>query len=455
MDEIFGYLPPTANPPSKLPLLTMLKQARAFGVGVVLVTQNPVDLDYKALSNAGTWFIGRLQTERDKARVLDGLQGAAAGGKFDRAGMESVLAGLGNRVFLMNNVHDEGPVIFETRWTMSYLRGPLVKDQIRTLMAGHRPATPLRGEPASAPPVTAAPTKVATHRPTLPPGVPQVFFPAEGGAVVYQARLVGAAEVQFSNKNLGVDATRNVFLAVPVPEGVGGPDWSQGEVLDGDLKGLSRTPADEAGYTDVPTAAAQPKNYAKWEKAFKSALSSEQILTVFRCADLKESSGAGETEAEFMARLTQRLRENRDAEVAELREKYAAKTATLQARLARAESSVETQKEQASQARWQTLISVGATVMGAFLGRKALSSRTLGKATTAARGVGRSMKEGADVGTAEKSAEGIRNQIADLEIEMAAMVRVEPKIEKLDVKPLRGGVTVKLLVLGWMPMDSS
>ena len=138
MDEIFGYFPPVANPPSKQPLLTLLKQARAFGVGVVLATQNPVDLDYKGLSNAGTWFIGRLQTERDKARVLDGLEGAAAGaaGRFDRGKMEETIAGLGNRIFLMNNVHDDGPVVFETRWAMSYLRGPLTRAQIKTLMDG-------------------------------------------------------------------------------------------------------------------------------------------------------------------------------------------------------------------------------------------------------------------------------------------------------------------------------
>src|SRR6185295_1048806 len=117
MDEIFGYFPPTANPPSKAPLLTLMKQARAFGVGVMLATQNPVDLDYKGLSNAGTWFIGRLQTDRDKQRVLDGLEGAAAGasGKFDRREMEQTLAGLGQRMFLMNNAHEQGPVIFQTR----------------------------------------------------------------------------------------------------------------------------------------------------------------------------------------------------------------------------------------------------------------------------------------------------------------------------------------------------
>src|SRR5215510_15070565 len=138
MDEIFGYFRPDSNPPSKLPLLTLLKQARAFGLGVVLATQNPVDLDYKGLSNTGTWFLGRLQTERDKARVLEGLEGASAqtGAAFDRGAMEKTLAGLGNRVFLMINVHEDAPVVFQSRWALSYLRGPLTREQIKTLMSG-------------------------------------------------------------------------------------------------------------------------------------------------------------------------------------------------------------------------------------------------------------------------------------------------------------------------------
>src|SRR5258708_19231564 len=142
MDEIFGYFPPISNPPSKKPLLTLLKQARAFGFGVVLPTQNPVDIDYKGLSNAGTWFIGRLQTERDKARVLDGLEGAsaAAGATLDRQKMDQVLSGLGRRVFLMNNVHEDQPVVFQSRWALSYLPGPLSREQLQTLMAGRNAA---------------------------------------------------------------------------------------------------------------------------------------------------------------------------------------------------------------------------------------------------------------------------------------------------------------------------
>src|SRR5512134_2712181 len=147
MDEIFGYFPPVANPPSKLPLLTLLKQARAFGLGVVLATQNPVDLDYKGLANTGTWFIGRLQTERDKARVLEGLEGASAtsGAHFDRARIDALLSGLPKRVFLMSNAHEDEPVLFQTRWALSYLAGPLTREQIRRL------AQPAGAAPAAAP----------------------------------------------------------------------------------------------------------------------------------------------------------------------------------------------------------------------------------------------------------------------------------------------------------------
>ena len=135
MDEVAGYMPPVANPPSKRPLLLLMKQARAFGLGVVLATQNPVDLDYKGLSNAGTWFLGRLQTERDKARLLDGLEGALSGqgATFDRGETERILSSLQKRTFFLHNVHEDAPVIFQTRWAMSYLRGPLTKDQIKLL----------------------------------------------------------------------------------------------------------------------------------------------------------------------------------------------------------------------------------------------------------------------------------------------------------------------------------
>ena len=183
-DEIFGFLPPVANPPSKAPLLKLLKQARAFGLGVVVATQNPVDLDYKALSNAGTWMLGRLQTERDKARVLDGLEGAAdtSGAGFDRADMDRLLSGLGKRKFLLHNVHDRHPVIFETRWTLSYLRGPLGRDEVKKLAMPGVPNVPvcLRCQRArhhpwhlQAPQAHLAPRSSAA--PVLDPAIQQFF----------------------------------------------------------------------------------------------------------------------------------------------------------------------------------------------------------------------------------------------------------------------------------------
>ena len=195
MDEIFGFFPPVANPPSKAPLLTLLKQGRAFGLGVVLATQNPVDLDYKGLSNIGTWLLGRLQTERDKARVLDGLErrqrlpAASIAPRVDR-----LLSALTSRVFLMRNVHEDALTLFQSRWALSYLRGPLGRDEIKRLTAGAESRTP-RAAPSATPRTSARPTRAlastasaasaATARPIVPPGRPAVLLAGRrGGGVV-------------------------------------------------------------------------------------------------------------------------------------------------------------------------------------------------------------------------------------------------------------------------------
>ena len=134
MDEVAGYLPPTANPPTKKPIMPLMKQARAFGVGVVLSTQNPVDIDYKALSNAGTWMIGRLQTDRDKQRLLDGM--SAAAGTVDVGAVGDTISGLAKREFVLRRAGTDQPEVFTTRWAMSYLRGPMTRDQIAAADAG-------------------------------------------------------------------------------------------------------------------------------------------------------------------------------------------------------------------------------------------------------------------------------------------------------------------------------
>ena len=399
MDEIAGYFPPTANPPSKKPLLTLMKQARAFGVGVILATQNPVDLDYKGLSNAGTWLIGRLQTERDKMRVLDGLEGAAgtAGARFDRAEMDRMLSSLGPRVFLMNNVHDDGPQIIESRWCLSYLRGPLTRQQIKVLMDPVRAgasglpasstATP-RGVPGS-PAASAAPLSGTNgaSQPVLPSEIPQYFLPtrsiAAGATLVYHPMLLGTARVYYTDPKVGVDQTEPQSLLVPLKQGPVCVDWEEAEQSDFTETDLETKPSGNAQFGSLPTDATKAKNYSAWQKDFADALYKVGKLQLFKYASLKATSKQGESEKDFRLRLSQLVREKRDEQKERLRQKYAPKLASLQERLRKAQQQVESQKSQSTSAKIGAAVSFGAAILGAFMGKKMVSATNLSKAGTA------------------------------------------------------------------------
>src|SRR6185436_4610484 len=308
MDEIAGYFPPVANPPSKQPLMTLLKQGRAFGLGAVLATQNPVDLDYKALANIGTWFLGRLQTERDKNRVLDGLEGAAAG-SLDRATADRLLSALGKRQFLLHNVHESEPVVFQTRWTLSYLRGPLSRDQIRTLMSGRQPpasaASPGASSTAPAASRTAAAARPASDKgsagaaPVLPPGIQQFFLPAGRPAPIFSPVVVGAARVTLADAKLDVDVSRDVVYLAGIGEGAVAVDWATASQLDVSTADLTRTAPPGATFEALPPAASQPKNYAAWEKAFGKWLATAERVELWRHAKSKLTSKPGESERDF------------------------------------------------------------------------------------------------------------------------------------------------------------
>jgi hypothetical protein len=447
MDEIFGFLPPTANPPSKLPLLTLLKQARAYGLGVVLATQNPVDLDYKALSNAGTWFIGRLQTERDKARVLDGLQGASAGGAFNRSEMETLLASLGNRVFLMKNVHEDAPVVFETRWVMSYLSGPLSRDQIRLLT--HGPGAPSE---ESLPDVPSAPA--VGSRPALSPGIPEVFLPCPGGGPVrYHPVILAMATVSYSSARLGFEHSEQVLLRAGIPAGLGAPDWAAAAPDTTDPSLLTDHPAPEAAFEELPASATRAANYPKWEKNFRGWLAQSRTIGVLRCTDPKAVSRPGESPEEFRGRIALACRETRDKATAALRKKYSTRLGALQTRIARAEETLRQRRDRAIQTKIQSAISVGSGLLGAFLGRKAVSASNLGRVTTAARGIGRSMQSGNTVAAAEQNLARLQDQLAGLEAaftaESASIAVQEPAIETITLKPARGGIANLHVLLGW------
>ncbi|HEX4822806.1 MAG TPA: hypothetical protein VFV19_00675 [Candidatus Polarisedimenticolaceae bacterium] len=452
MDEVFGFFPPTAAPPAKAPMLTLLKQARAFGLGCVLATQNPVDLDYKGLSNAGTWFLGRLQTERDKMRVIEGLEGAstAAGKSFDRQKMEATLAGLGNRVFLMNNVHEDAPVLFETRWTLSYLRGPLTKKQIQVLMA-----------PVKAPRVSEAVPSVSTSRPMVPAGVRESFLkpqgaPAAGDRLVYRPALLGTAKLHFVDAKTKLDTWSDVALLLAI--GDGDVSWDSAEEL-AQKPALDTAPQASASFDALPSAAAQPKSYAAWSKDLAEMLYRVKTLDLRSAPDLKLTGKVGESEGDFKVRVQQAMRERRDAAIEALRAKYGARLETLHNQEARANDRVAREQAQATQQTVQTAISVGATVLGALFGRKTLSAATIGRATTAARGVGRTLKERQDVGGATEGVDAIHAKVTEMESELqseidgvtAANDPDKVAIENTSVKPRKSDVTVDGIALLWVP----
>ncbi len=473
MDEIFGFFPPVANPPSKLPLLTLLKQARAFGVGVVLATQNPVDLDYKGLANTGTWFIGRLQTERDKLRVLEGLEGAAstAGTRLDRSKIGALLSSLGNRVFLLHNVHESSPEIFETRWVMSYLRGPLTRDQIRTLMDGRRPQpTTAATQPAAGPapaPEGAPPPPVPGglgQRPTLPPALPQYFIPLKspkpaGASLAYTAHALGLVRLAFADARLKISVSRDTAFLAPIENTPIPVDWARAcrpPLGPGDLL---KDPEPGAVFGPLPPAAATTTALKKWERELDQWATENAQITLLRSPVSGLVSEPEEAEREFRVRVQQALREKRDAAVAALREENAPKREKLLDRIQRAESAVEREKAQARAQQMQSAISLGGTLLGAFMGRRKLSATNLGRATTAARGFGRSLKEAGDVKKAEESVESLQAQLAGLDAKFDDSAKAlesgetaqSETLEKFTLRPAKSGVAVRMLCLAWQP----
>lgn len=473
MDEIFGYFPPVANPPSKLPLLTLLKQARAFGLGVVLATQNPVDLDYKGLANTGTWFIGRLQTERDKARVLEGLEGASAtaGKRFDKGRMEQTLAGLGNRIFLMNNVHEDEPVVFETRWCLSYLRGPLTRTQIKALMDPlKRQWSMVTGEgratsQSSDVPTTSdqLPSTAPSARPVLPPDVPQHFVPIrtvkpDGAELLYAPMLLASSQVHFADGKTRVAAMQELTVLVPISDGALSINWDQAAPAQLTPADLEQAPQ-PAGFLAPPAAAGKAKSYDGWSKEFAGWLYRTQKLELFKSPSTGQVSNPGESQQEFRLRLQQSGREQRDKGADTLRRKYAPKIAALQERIRRAEQQREKQQAEARSSQMQAAISVGASILGAFLGRKTISAANVGRATTAIRGAGRVLKESQDVSLAQENVAALQQQLADLEAEFKAETEalaaandpLQERFERLSLKPAKADIQVKLVTLAWTP----
>ncbi len=462
MDEVFGYFPPTANPPSKVPMLTLLKQARAYGLGVVLATQNPVDLDYKGLGNAGTWFLGRLQTERDKLRVLDGLESAASGATPPRAKLDTLLSNLKQRTFLMINAHDDAPTLFQTRWVLSYLRGPLTREQIAQLKgAAAPPTTPPVVSQSGAAPAPAA----AGARAVVPPGVTEVFRPwrgsGAGGRLEYRPGLLATARLHYVDAKNAVDTWESLTLSAPVPDELATEPWAAAEIVVGAPE-VEREAAPNAGFAALPASATRARSYEAWARAAEDHLYRTRSLTLWRCAKPKLAGKPGESQGDFRARLAQAARESRDEAVEGLRRKYASKVQTLEDRMRTAEERVAREKSQASQAQVSSGISIAGAVLGALFGRKKVSVGTISRAGTAARGMGRAGKEAKDVDRAEEGVDVLRERLAELEATIAAEAAQlqadnDPaglELEEARIAPRKSDISVAGVVLAWTPQGA-
>jgi len=479
MDEIFGFFPPVANPPSKRPMLTLLKQARAFGLGVVLTTQNPVDLDYKGLTNAGTWFIGRLQTERDKMRVLDGLESASsvAGQTLNREAFSRIISSLANRVFLLHNVHEEAPVTFHTRWAMSYLRGPLTRIQVQDLMSERQ-----RDQPVITPQaVGVTSTQISAGRisraspPAIAPEIQQVYLPIrrslatslqeiekrEGATVDIQERgllylpdVLGMGRLHFIDRRLNVDERQDFALLTPPPRDAGGLLWEEAQSLRLSQNELLSRPEPEAGFDQLPETINEAREFNALKQNLIDHLYRNSSLKLQYNPVLKLYSKQGENERDFQMRLSQLARERRDEEVDKLNKRYETRLQTLEDRLRRTQAMLTKRQADAQARDREVMVSVGESVLGMFLGRR--STRAASTALSKYR-----MRTSAKMGAqeAEENAKALQSEIDQLQQELkqesdAIAARWEEALKGLEenqVRPSRSDVAVDAFALAWAP----
>jgi len=487
MDEIFGYFPPVANPPSKTPLLTLLKQARAFGLGLVLATQNPVDLDYKGLSNAGTWFIGRLQTEQDKQRVLDGLESAAqnaANHGLDRSKLSEVLSRLGKRVFLMHNVHEDRPVVFQTRFTMSYLRGPLTRVQIKSLsgraLAGggnaspaaslptdpvNKPATnPASPAPPSAPPKPAPPV-AAYMAPVMAPGLSQFYIPAKAASFDPQKGewcpfLFASARIHFIDSKSGLDTVQQKSYLIPVSlkDSPLPADYHKArEIKINPAELPMQNDEPERRFAPLPPALGRLDSYKTFKSDFTDWLFANCRFKLMASASTGLTMRLDESERDFKIRVSEAASQQRDADIARLREKYASKMQTLDDRINRAQERIDAERAQAKKTDMEVAINVGATMIGALMGRR-MGSGTLGRATSTARGVTKAAKEREDVARATETLSVLDQKLSELtdafESEAndiaVAYAKAADELTIQAVCPKKSNIDIQVMGIGWV-----
>jgi len=485
-DEIQGFLPPVAVPSSKPPMLRMLKMARAFGVGLLLATQNPVDLDYKGLANTGTWFLGRLQTDQDKQRLLDGLQGAAPG--IDRGEYDRMLSGLGKRVFLLHNVHAKKPAVFQTRWAMNYLPGPLTREQIPVLNAlvGAK-ATPMAAPPAptaaarmtSAAPAAAAIPASGAGRPIVPSGVSEFFFPnnltlveaarAAGNpqaaslvaaGMIYRPALVAQAQARILDRKNGIDLQipRSVMVVQPDPRGMIRWDDFAAPPLDPATLASSGM---QAAFAALEAPLANGKMMASLQKDFEDWVYRATKVGMRSNTALKLTAGPQVGEEEFRRRCLEAAERAKSEELAKLDATYVKKIDAARGKLGREELELEQDKADLSARKTEEAVSGLSTVIG-VLGRgikgipRALGSSRLSSPLTKRR---LTQTAKADVEESVQAIGSLKSQLEALEGEKAQTAEAlsakwnaaAQEISQTSLTPLKKDVFVDVFGVAWLP----
>ena len=462
MDEVFGYLPPVANPPCKPLFLTLLKQARAYGVGLVLATQNPVDLDYKALSNMGTWMIGRLQTKRDIDRVRSGLEAAAGAGNLAVESLDKTLAGMRKRCFLLHNVHESQPTVFHTRWVMSYLAGPLTAEQIKKLTPAAAQQDQL-GKPATKP-ASALARKQTSSRPLLDPDISQWFIPADNEFVdpqkiIYVPSLLVAARIHFSRARPLVEHERQLVVLVPASNGARAFAWETHTTLGLAASSLVQDPIATAAFSECPDSLTDPRKLSALTAKTKRWLRSEFPIVLFKSSAHKIYSEAGETEGDFRIRLQELGNRERDTKIGALRAKYEKSVARLQKRLQKAEYAISRESEEARGHKLDTALSFGTAILGALLGRKTVSVTSASRVGSAIKKASRSRQQSSDVQRAQQAAADIQAELdllnQEFEEEVAELeAAYDAQSEKLSEQSVAAKLTdieIDILAVGWEP----
>ena len=402
MDEIFGFFPPNANPPSKTPMLTLLKQARAFGLGCVLSTQNPVDLDYKGLSNIGTWFIGRLQTAQDKARVIDGLSGIT-GSSLDKASLENLISNLAKRNFLLKNINEDGLNVISTRWALSYLKGPLSREQISNLMKDKKENLSSHGVDKS--------EMKFSIKPIISSAITQLYANSKS----LTPNLLASAKVRIYDVKKSIDSVCEVSYLYELSENDKEPNWS--EASEGMHVDASENEPNGASFAAVPNFITSAKNFDALEKDFKEFLYRNFKFNTFEAMGIY--SKENESKKEFFIRLQDKCNEILEEQTAKLTAKFEKEQKSLQDKLNKALAKLDKEQKEMTTSGLDAAINIGASIFGALFGNKLLSRQNAGKIASSARNANKVLKERSDVKLSEQSVNDINLAISELEEKFA------------------------------------